>query len=95
MSVQIATRAATPSPVARLLVALVRLYRATTAFRGPRCRFTPSCSSYAVEALTVHGAVRGLWLSIRRVGRCHPWHPGGHDPVPSVSHPATPEERAS
>lgn len=49
---------------------------------GPQCRFEPSCSVYALEALQEHGAVRGLWLTARRLGRCHPFHPGGFDPVP-------------
>jgi hypothetical protein len=49
---------------------------------GRSCRFHPSCSEYAVEALERHGAFKGLWLAVRRVGRCHPWHPGGYDPVP-------------
>jgi len=49
---------------------------------GPRCRFYPSCSNYAIEALRVHGAARGSLLAARRVGRCHPWNPGGLDPVP-------------
>jgi putative membrane protein insertion efficiency factor len=49
---------------------------------GPRCRFYPSCSNYAIEALRVHGAARGAWLAARRVGRCHPWNAGGLDPVP-------------
>ena len=70
------------SPVAWLLLGIVWLYRATAAFRGPRCRFHPSCSSYAYEALRVHGALRGGWLAIRRLGRCHPWNPGGVDHVP-------------
>jgi uncharacterized protein len=71
-----------PSLLARLLLGIVHLYRLTAAVRTPRCRFLPSCSTYAVEALRVHGALRGTWLALRRVGRCHPWNPGGIDPVP-------------
>ena len=71
-----------PSLLARLLLGLVHLYRLTGIARTPRCRFHPSCSSYAVEALRVHGAARGSWLAVRRVGRCHPWNLGGVDPVP-------------
>ncbi|MEL6541637.1 MAG: membrane protein insertion efficiency factor YidD [Pseudomonadota bacterium] len=48
----------------------------------PTCRFTPSCSQYAVEALTKHGALKGGWLTLKRLGRCHPWGGHGHDPVP-------------
>ncbi|MCA1712499.1 MAG: membrane protein insertion efficiency factor YidD [Actinobacteria bacterium] len=67
----------------RLLVALVTAYRRfVSPLLGPRCRFAPSCSAYALEALTVHGAARGGWLALRRIGRCHPFNAGGHDPVP-------------
>lgn len=65
------------------LVWLVRLYQlAISPFLGRSCRFHPTCSEYAIDALKRHGPGRGLWLAIRRIGRCHPWHPGGFDPVP-------------
>lgn len=69
----------------RLVVALLRFYqRAVSPLKPlPSCRFHPTCSSYAVEAVQVHGALRGLWLASGRVLRCHPWHPGGFDPVPA------------
>jgi putative membrane protein insertion efficiency factor len=51
-------------------------------FLGRNCRFHPSCSVYAIEALQRHGAIKGGWLAFRRVTRCHPWNPGGYDPVP-------------
>jgi putative membrane protein insertion efficiency factor len=67
----------------RLLVLLVHVYRLTLGpLLGGSCRFTPSCSSYAIEALERHGSLRGSHLAIRRILRCHPFHPAGHDPVP-------------
>ena len=72
-----------PGPVARLLLGLVRTYRTwISPILPPSCRFEPSCSAYALEALRVHGALRGSWLTVRRLLRCGPWHPGGWDPVP-------------
>jgi putative membrane protein insertion efficiency factor len=66
-----------------LLVTLVKLYQwALSPFFGQQCRFTPTCSHYATEALKTHGAAKGLLLTVKRVSRCHPWHAGGHDPVP-------------
>jgi uncharacterized protein len=72
-----------PGPVTWVLLALVHFYRKVISpLLPPSCRFYPSCSAYAVEALTVHGALRGTWLTLRRLARCGPWHPGGLDPVP-------------
>jgi len=78
-----------PFPIALLLA--IRLYRWTLSpalvflfGATARCRFTPSCSEYALEAIEHHGALRGAWLAVRRVGRCHPWGGCGHDPVPEV-----------
>lgn len=84
-------------PIARALLGALRFYRmAISPVRPPCCRYTPSCSAYAVEAIEVHGAARGSWLALRRLLRCHPLHAGGHDPVPlavgsagRVSQPAT------
>lgn len=68
----------------RLLIGIVRFYQAAVSPWTPAsCRFTPTCSFYAIEALQVHGARRGSWLAIRRIGRCHPWGGHGFDPVPA------------
>jgi len=67
----------------RLLLALIRAYRLVLSpWWGNHCRFTPTCSQYAAEAVERHGARDGTWLAMRRIGRCHPWCHGGFDPVP-------------
>jgi uncharacterized protein len=69
--------------VGRALLAAVGFYqRAISPALPPRCRFAPTCSAYAAEAIAVHGAGRGTWLALRRLLKCAPWHPGGFDPVP-------------
>lgn len=64
------------------MVVLAGYQRFISPLLGARCRFYPSCSAYAMEAVQVHGALRGSWLAVRRLSRCHPFHPGGLDPVP-------------
>jgi uncharacterized protein len=81
MSVAVETRWS-PSLPARLLMLPIRAWRLLSVHLTPRCRFHPSCSAYALEALEQHGALRGSWLAVRRLARCHPWGGGGLDPLP-------------
>ncbi len=75
----------------RILTFLIKAYQwLVSPILGSNCRFHPSCSQYALQALDTHGPLRGSYLALRRIGRCHPWHEGGYDPVPpSPSHPTT------
>lgn len=69
----------------RLLLGLIRAYQILISpLLGPACRFQPTCSRYAVEAIERFGPWKGSWLAIRRISRCHPFHPGGYDPVPPL-----------
>ena len=71
----------------RILIFPVQVYRLTLGLvLPPSCRFAPSCSEYALQAIAQHGLLSGGWLVLSRLGRCHPWHPGGYDPVPDSAH---------
>lgn len=77
-----------------VLIALLRLYRhAISPLYGQVCRYHPTCSAYALEAITVHGSLRGSWLALRRVLACHPWAAGGFDPVPPKGRVSVPRTR--
>lgn len=77
-----ATASSRPRGVARVLTSAIRVYQHARTGRPSPCRYHPTCSAYAIEAVEVHGALRGSWLALRRVGRCHPWGGFGADPVP-------------
>lgn len=71
------------NPVALIAIAGIRIYqRAVSPMLPPSCRFMPTCSNYALTAIERHGLLKGGWLALKRIGRCHPWNPGGYDPVP-------------
>jgi putative membrane protein insertion efficiency factor len=73
----------TLGPGQRLALGVIRLYqKVVSPALGSNCRYYPTCSHYAYEAIEIHGAARGSWLGLRRISRCHPWHEGGLDPVP-------------
>jgi putative membrane protein insertion efficiency factor len=75
--------AANNSYLQTCLLAMIRVYRfAFSALLGPCCRFEPSCSAYALDAIQYHGCIKGCYLGLKRILRCHPWHPGGIDPIP-------------
>ena len=78
------------SILAWAMIVLIRGYQLTlSAFLGRQCRFLPTCSEYAREAVARHGALAGAWLAVRRIGRCHPWGGSGYDPVPKPNLPDT------
>jgi hypothetical protein len=80
-----------------LLIALIKVYqKCISPFFPDCCRYTPSCSQYGIEALRLHGALKGSWLTIKRICRCHPWGGSGYDPVPlPTPHTPLPKERKS
>ena len=64
-------------------IALIKIYQwIISPILGPKCRFTPTCSQYGIDALKKHGVIKGMWLTVKRISRCHPWGGSGYDPVP-------------
>lgn len=71
----------------KVLISIIQFYQKfISPLTPPSCRFYPTCSHYGVEAIKVHGALKGSWLTIKRISKCHPFHPGGFDPVPEKKH---------
>ncbi len=68
--------------VRKLILLTIKGYQKITLFKNPSCRFYPSCSNYALEAIEKHGVIKGGWLTTKRICKCHPFNPGGYDPVP-------------
>ncbi|MCR6653153.1 MAG: membrane protein insertion efficiency factor YidD [Cellvibrionaceae bacterium] len=81
---------------ARLLIAPIRCYQyLLSPWLGHHCRFQPTCSHYAIEALEYHGSLKGMFLTLRRLGKCHPWHSGGYDPVPGADNSPTSSDQST
>jgi len=81
------------SPLKLVLIGLLKAYRfAISPLYGQVCRYHPTCSAYALEAVTLHGGIKGSWLAVRRVARCHPWAAGGYDPVPGKKSGGSPPD---
>ncbi|HCF51022.1 MAG TPA: membrane protein insertion efficiency factor YidD [Syntrophomonas sp.] len=66
----------------KAVLTIIKIYQKTSVFRLPACRFYPSCSSYSLQAVEKYGVLKGGWLSVKRICRCHPFNPGGYDPLP-------------
>ncbi|MFC0322301.1 membrane protein insertion efficiency factor YidD [Gallibacterium melopsittaci] len=77
--------ATTSTFLKKILIGLIRLYQLfISPLIGPRCRFTPTCSQYGIEAIQLHGVIKGGWLTVKRILKCHPFGSSGYDPVPPI-----------
>ena len=84
------------SPLQYFFMGIVRLYQLILSpILGPRCRFQPTCSSYALDAIKLHGGLKGGWLAIKRISKCHPWGGHGFDPVPGMTIKAAEEDKTT